>query len=104
MKFIQLTLMSWAVVIVAAASAAAEQARGIVYHDQNNNGQRDKGEKGLSGVLVSNGEDIVRTDRSGAYTLSVSDDAIVFVIKPSGWRTAQAPRTQLQRFYYIHKP
>ena len=42
----------------------------------------------LSGVLVSNGEDVVRTDSAGRYRLSVEAEAqrFVFVTVPSGCR------------------
>jgi hypothetical protein len=33
----------------------------------------------------------------------VGDDTILFVVKPSGWRTPLSP-DRLSRFYYIHKP
>ena len=78
-------------------------ARGTVYHDRNHNGQRDFGERGLFNVRVSNGEDVVTTDWRGRYVLPVDDDTIVFVVKPSGWRTP-IDENKLPRFYYIHKP
>lgn len=78
-------------------------ARGVVFHDQNGNGQRDRGEPGLPGVRVSNGTDIVTTNDMGAYELPIDNDSIVFVIKPSGWQT-QLSEDKLPRFYYIHKP
>lgn len=78
-------------------------ARGVVYHDRNANGSRDDGEEGLADVRVSNGRDIVTTDADGRYELDVTDDTIVFVLKPGGWRTAHS-NEGLPRFYYIHKP
>lgn len=87
-----------------AVTAGAETATGIVYNDANCNGVRDRGERGLSGVLVSNGADIVTTDRDGRYSISISDDVIVFVIKPRGWMTPVGPGNDVPRFYYIHKP
>ena len=78
-------------------------AHGVVYHDANNNGERDANEKGLAGVRVSNGKDIVTTDDDGSYKLMITDDSIVFVIKPRNW---QAPLNEhnLPQFYYIHRP
>ncbi len=46
----------------------------------------DPGEKGLADILVSNGRDIVKTDASGQWNLSVREDQAVFVIQPSGYR------------------
>ena len=73
-------------------------AKGIVFHDANENGQLDVGEIGLAGIRVSNGIDIVTTAANGAYEISLTDDSIVFVLKPSGW---QVPLSvdQLPRFY-----
>ena len=81
----------------------AETAKGRVYHDENRNLRFDDGEELLSGIGVSNGEQIVETDEQGAYTIEVTDDTIVFVIKPSGWRTP-INRQRLPEFYYNHKP
>lgn len=78
-------------------------AEGFVFHDSNNNKIRDPFEPPLSGIRVSNGREIVHTDRFGRYQLRVSEDTILFVIKPRGWRTSLTAN-QLPRFYYIHKP
>ena len=76
---------------------------GVVFHDTNDNGKHDSGESVLKGIRVSNGRKIVKTDSSGKYQLPIDDDSIVFVIKPSGWRTP-LNENLLPRFYYIHKP
>jgi hypothetical protein len=89
--------------LAASSLEAQETARGVVFDDANGNGVRDRGEKGVSGVGVSNGLDIVETNSSGEYTISVTPDSIVFVIKPSGWRMP-VDADQLPRFHYIHKP
>lgn len=80
-----------------------ELARGIVFDDVNQNGVRDEQEPTLSGIKVSNGQDIVKTDSSGMYEIEVSDDGIIFVIKPQGWATP-LNENNLPQFYYIHKP
>ncbi len=86
-----------------AVEVSAETASGSVFDDRNRNEQRDPGEPGIAGVRVSNGGTIVTTDAAGRWQMEVSDDEIVFVIKPSGWIT---PVTDDQRpkFFYIHKP
>jgi hypothetical protein len=43
-------------------AARADEAKGVVYHDQNGNGTRDAGEPGLPDVAVSNQREIVKTD------------------------------------------
>jgi lysophospholipase L1-like esterase len=78
-------------------------ATGVVYHDNNHNQKLDDGEKRLAGIRVSNGREIVTTDDQGRYKLTVDNDDIVFVVKPSGWRTPLS-KDLLPQFYYIHKP
>ena len=78
-------------------------ARGIVFHDKNQNGRKDSGEPGVSQVKVSNGTEIVLTDQQGRYALPVSGDMILFVIKPRDWMSP-VNSVQLPQFYYIHKP
>lgn len=86
-----------------ALGASAQQATGVVYDDANTNGARDAGERGIARVLVSNGVDVVETGRDGRYTIGVTDDTILFVIKPRGWMTPVGPGANVPRFYYIHK-
>ena len=80
-----------------------EDATGTVFGDSNSNGVQDTWEVGISGVGVSNGRDIVVTDKQGKYKLDVTDDTIVFVIKPAGWMTP-VNEDMLPQFYYINKP
>lgn len=83
--------------------SAQSTATGVVYSDENRNGQFDMDEKRLSDVAVSNGRDVVLTDIEGKYELPVSDDTIIFVIKPSGYSLPVNDLNQPQ-FFYIHKP
>ena len=78
-------------------------ARGTVFLDQNQNGNLDQGERGISNVAVTNGLDVVLTDTNGNYQLSVTTDTIIAVIKPTGYMTP-LNRDHLPQFYYIHKP
>ena len=78
-------------------------AKGVVYEDLNKNRVRDADEKGIEGVRVSNGIDIVITDTAGNFSLPVSDDTAVFLIKPRGWMTP-LNSNNLPQFYYLHKP
>lgn len=79
------------------------QVKGYVYHDENGNGTRDRRERGLPGVAVSNGINVVLTDADGQYVLPVGDDNTIFVIKPSGYQVRISEDNQ-PRYYYIHKP
>ncbi|MBL8064323.1 MAG: calcineurin-like phosphoesterase family protein [Chthonomonadaceae bacterium] len=78
-------------------------AEGVVFHDRNRSGKREAGDPGVSGVCVSNGRDVVKTDAQGRWRLPVTEDTILFVIKPSGW---QVPLDEynLPNYYYVHKP
>ena len=59
---------------------------GFVFNDSNKNRKFDGYEKGIPGVLVSNGVDVVESDMNGKYSLDLlDDDNMIFVIKPSGW-------------------
>lgn len=84
-------------------SATPPVAKGIVYEDLNSNQKYDGSDKPLAGVRVSNGLQIVATDEAGTYSLPVTDDSILFVIKPRGYRTP-LNENQLPQFFYIHKP
>ncbi|TVQ05736.1 MAG: metallophosphoesterase [Balneolaceae bacterium] len=73
---------------------------GIVFHDQNENGVYDSGEPGVTGVMVSNGSNIVRTDMHGRYEIMSEDESVIFVIKPRGWTTAH-DSNNIPQFYSI---
>jgi hypothetical protein len=95
--------LAWLAPASAQDATALEIARGKVYHDANGNGNWDSDEAVISGVPVSNGRQVVRSDAAGRYELPVDDDEAIFVIKPRGWRTPLT-RDQLPQFYYLHKP
>jgi len=59
---------------------------GVVFVDANGNGIRDTGEAGLAGVVVSNQDTVVSTDRSGAFRFAGRGTGIVFVSTPDGYR------------------
>jgi len=96
-------LFIFAVTLLPFLLLAQTQVAGVVYHDQNANGKRERGEPGLTGVSVSNGVAVVQTGENGEYTLPLGDDNIVFVIKPTGFRPPMNEWNQPQG-YYIHKP
>lgn len=82
---------------------AQERVKGYVFEDINQNGKKDCHEKGIPKISVTNGRDVVLTDRKGKYVLPLSNDDIIAVIKPSGYKIAVTPNN-LPNFYYIHKP
>lgn len=76
---------------------------GVVFDDANRNGRLDAGERGVPGVKVSNGREVVLTDPQGRYDLPVRSDMSVFVVQPSGWRVP-TDRRWVPQFAYEHKP
>jgi hypothetical protein len=90
-------------VLLSAGLATAENATGVVFHDATGNGVRDGGESGISGVLVTNGLDVVQTDADGRYTLSVTDETIISIVKPAGYKVP-VDKDNLPQFYYLHQP
>ncbi|MBR4883554.1 MAG: hypothetical protein IKU18_06715, partial [Bacteroidales bacterium] len=60
---------------------------GAVFVDANGNGVKDKGEKGLSGVVVSDGFTLVKSDSRGEFSIKLADRArFVTLYTPSGYR------------------
>jgi len=88
---------------VAQLGEAQQLARGTVFLDANKNGARDKVETGIGGVCVSNGRDVARTGLDGSWSLPVTDDTALFVIKPAGYGVA-VNANQIPQFHYLHKP
>ena len=46
---------------------------GKVFLDKNGNGIQDRSEHGIKAVQVSNGRDVVLTDKDGNFSISVAD-------------------------------
>ena len=69
---------------VPAASTIA--CKGVVFVDSNHDGKRGKHEKGLAGVAVSDGGQMVRTDAGGRYEFQAQTARSVFLIKPAGFQ------------------
>ena len=92
-----------AILMASLGASAADVARGYVFHDKNGNGLFDRNERGIRSVAVSNGREVVATNGRGQYALPVTDDTILFVIKPSGWST-QLDVDWISQGYYVHKP
>ncbi|MEC7861707.1 MAG: calcineurin-like phosphoesterase family protein [Verrucomicrobiota bacterium] len=83
--------------------SGAMAARGTVFHDKNQNGQKDEGEPGIKNIGVSNGKEVTKTNDQGIWELPHDEDTIFFVIKPRNW-SAPLNEHNLPQFYYIHKP
>ena len=78
--------------------ASETTARGTVY-DMDSSPR-----KGVAGVMVSNGHDVVKTSDDGTWSLPVRGGDSLFVIKPAGWALPVNAATNLPRFAYVHAP
>jgi len=78
--------------------------KGIVYHDKTGTGSYDPShDKTLKGIAVSNGREVVLTNRDGVYELPLRNNSAIFVIKPRNWMVP-VDENQLPRFYYMYSP
>lgn len=73
---------------------------GTVFDDRNQNGRQDKGERGIKGVPVTNGDTIVVTDKQGRYELPYAEGNSLFPILPANY-TMSKSRVVNAGFYYM---
>jgi hypothetical protein len=76
---------------------------GHVFEDRDRDAERDAGEAGIEGVLVSNGRDWTETDAEGRYEIAVREDMNLTIVQPAGWRVP-TDRRRVPQFFYVHKP
>ncbi|SDI29346.1 calcineurin-like phosphoesterase C-terminal domain-containing protein [Nonomuraea jiangxiensis] len=84
-------------------SSDASVLTGTVFVDDDRDSVSDRNERGLAGVLVSNGRDVVTTDSRGRYRLPVYDNMTVFVTQPSGYQVP-VDESNVAQFHYNHLP
>ncbi len=82
-------------------SAGAPTAQGRVFLDANENGLYDANERGVAGVAVSNGRDVVRSDDEGLWELATPDHGAFFVVKPAHYRLP-GNEAQIPQHFYLH--
>lgn len=80
-----------------------ELAKGVVFVDKNRNGLRDRGERGVRGVSVSNGIDVVQTNGRGEYRIELAPESILFISKPAEF-DVRVDENNLPQMYYLHYP
>ncbi|QTG79603.1 calcineurin-like phosphoesterase C-terminal domain-containing protein [Arthrobacter crystallopoietes] len=89
--------------VVEGPDADQETIDGSVFDDQNKNSVQDNGERGLGGVTVSNGRDVVTTDSQGRYELPAFENMTVFATQPRGYQVP-VDENNVAQFYYHHLP
>lgn len=87
-----------------AAVAGAGIMTGTTFDDRDDDGRRDRGERGIPGVAVSNGRDVVRTGADGRWRLAAGPGATVFVIKPAGWAFPGRADERVKPVFWRHLP
>ncbi len=83
------------------SAVADTTAQGRVYLDVNQNLRSDAAEKGVPGVAVSNGRDVVRTDAEGRWSLPIDEHGSIFVVKPAHFQLP-VNSAQIPQHYYLH--
>ena len=66
------------------------EIRGKVFLDLNGNNLPDPGERGIEGVLVTNGEDFKRTDAEGNFRLSSARAMNIWISSPRGYQPVES--------------
>lgn len=89
--------------VITTSSAIAATISGTVFEDLNKNLKLDVAERGIAGVAVSNGVDVITTDVDGNYSLSIDDETVFFITKPQNYMTP-VDKNNLPLFYHIHQP
>jgi 3',5'-cyclic AMP phosphodiesterase CpdA len=89
--------------VVEGDDAEATTISGTVFEDRNENSTQDRRERGIRGVQVSNGREVVTTDRQGRYELPVEDNMTVFVTQPRGYQVP-VDEDNVAQFSYNHLP
>lgn len=89
--------------VVRGKAADPTVLRGTVFVDRDRDSVKDKGERGISGVRVSNGRDVVTTDARGAYALPAFDRMTAFVTQPAGY-AVPVDEDNIAQFSYNHFP
>lgn len=93
-------------IALSAGPAVAQRpaiATGTVFEDSSGKGARRSGDRGIAGVLVSNGRDVTTTTTDGRWRLPIAPGDSLFVIKPTHWTTPLGDGG-VPKFTYLHHP
>lgn len=89
--------------VVPGTDEAKDTIDGVVFDDRDKDSTQDRGERGIKGVTVSNGRDVVTTDAQGRYEVPVDDNTNVFVTQPAGYQVP-VDEDNVAQFSYVHLP
>lgn len=89
--------------VIEGSNPKAKTITGVVFDDRDRDSVQDRRERGIHGVTVSNGRDVVTTDRNGRYRLPVYENMTVFVTQPRGYQVP-VDEDNIAQFSYHHLP
>jgi hypothetical protein len=104
--------MRWTVFLVLLATSALVHAqegdaptsvRGRVFLDADGDGVHGRGERGVPGVKLSNGREVVLSDAEGRYSIALRPGDTLFLVKPPGFGVPRGA-DGLPRFWRHHFP
>lgn len=73
--------------LLLAVQSAFAQFNGAIFFDENSNGIKENTERGMLGVSVSDGFNVVQSDENGYYTLPGYDKTrFIFITSPKGFK------------------
>lgn len=83
---------------------AQQTVSGHIYFDKNNNGLFDADERGVKNLLVSNGVEIVKTNKKGEFKISIKKGQSIFPVLPSEYKIVgrKSSKVRNANFYYFH--
>ncbi len=102
MKRLALIILLFSLIYFSSTSMAVT-VTGIVYEDVNRNMEYDEGEKGVKGVVVSNGVSVIKTDKKGHYEITLKENSTLFISKPSDY-ALPLDENNLPMFYFHYYP
>ena len=91
------------VVRTAGSTKSADTLQGRVFLDSNQDSSSGSQENGVAGVTVSNGRDVVQTDREGRYELPAYENMTVSITQPAGYQVP-VDESNVAQFHYTHLP
>ncbi len=118
MKTKQITLC-FLLAFLAANNVFSQNYKGVVFLDVNNNGVKDASEKGIQDIVVSDGLNVVKTNKKGEYSLNGFDDFhFIMAHTPANYQTkmfyhalkkgvktydfAFTPKEKVDDFKFVH--